>query len=317
MTKSAKIVIVLVLCSVHLFAQRTDGSVKLQFLDSIIQQSEDVLKVIPETKAKVIWSSSYKHKKSPLAFVYLHGFGASHREGEPIMTMLSKHFDANVFMSRLEAHGIQDASGYESLTPKKYLKSAKEALEIGKKLGEKVILVSTSTGGMLSLKLASEDKDIKALVLYSPFIDVIDPKTMQLLNPKGKVTFIKQYGGETFVQKRPAEQIPYWSTHYHVNGYVALLQLLKDTMKKETFQKVTCPVFLGYYYKNEQHQDQVVSVKAMQKMYQLLGTDSKHKIEIAFPKSGNHVIGCDLRSKDWESVYEATTIFIENNLQQK
>lgn len=313
MIKYVKLFLLALFLTQNLYAQNTANVNNLQLIDSLITKNENRFKkVVPVNKSKILWSPFYKHKKSPIAFVYLHGFGASHREGEPIMSMLSARFKANVFLSRLAGHGMQDASGYQTLTPKKYLESAKKAVEIGKKIGDTVIVVSTSTGGTLGLKLASEDSDIKALILYSPFIDVIDKKTLGLLTPKGKAFMTKQNGGEIIEQQRPPEQIPYWSTKYHINGYVALLQLVKSTMTKATFKKVQCPVFLGYYYKDEEHQDKVVSVKAMQKMFPLLGTFKK--TQIAFPKAGNHVIGCDLRSKDWKSVYEQTQLFIETKI---
>ena len=38
-------------------------------------------------------------------------------------------------------------------------------------------------------------------------------------------------------------------------------------MNKETFKKVNQPTLLLYYYKDETHQDAVVKVSAMQKMF--------------------------------------------------
>ena len=145
-------------------------------IENIVNAKESNTKNIkPNNQARIIWSENYKEKQSPIAFVYLHGFGASSREGEPIMSKLSKRYNANVYMSRLKEHGIKRADSFKDLTPENYLETAKEALSIGKLIGEKVILVSTSTGGSLSLKLASEDSSIAGLIMYSPFIDLINP----------------------------------------------------------------------------------------------------------------------------------------------
>lgn len=284
-------------------------------LDSIVTNQENQLNnVYEECKASIVWHPDFKFKKSNIAIVYLHGFGASNREGNPIVNKLAKDFNANVYQSRLAGHGFKDVSGFKSLTPKKYIASAKKALEIGKKIGKKVILVSTSTGGTLSLYLASKDKDISSLILYSPFIDVIDKRMMAILTPEGKKQMIAKYGGETFEQERPKEQLPFWSTKYHINGYIALLQMLQNTMIKETFSQVNCPVFLGYYYKDEEHQDKVVSVNAMKEMFKVLGTKQEKKEQVAFPHVNNHVIGCDLRSNDWQEVYRRTKEFIQKQL---
>ncbi|WP_282073909.1 glycerophosphodiester phosphodiesterase family protein [Polaribacter atrinae] len=268
-------------------------------------------------EARIIWSENYKEKESPIAFVYLHGFGASGREGEPVMSMLSKKYNANVYLSRLKEHGLDRDDNFINLTPENYIASAKEALEIGKKIGKKVILVSTSTGGTLSLKLASEDASILGLVMYSPFIGLKNPAFAAIVTPEGKAGFIKMNGSEIMKQKRPEEEAKYWSTSYHVNGYEALIKMLISNMTPQTFSKVKIPVFVGYYYKNEEEQDQVVSVDAILKMYDGLGTSVDKKKKVAFPKAGNHVIACDLRSNDWESVYNETVAFIDATILEK
>ena len=69
---------------------------------------------------------------------------------------------------------------------------------------------------------------------------------------------------------------------------------------------------LGYYYKNGEEQDKVVSVPKMLEMYQQLGTPTELKIEKAFPKTGDHVIASSITSKDWEAVLFETIDFLEN-----
>ena len=308
-------VICFLICVSSGYSQVATQLVSLQQLDDeLLSKEQKVEGIKAGNAAKVIWSKQYKYQKSPIVFVYLHGFGASHREGEPIMSKLSEKYNANVFMARLEEHGIDRENGFEFLTPENYMASAKEALKIGKSLGDKIILVSTSTGGTLSLSLAAVDNEIAGLILYSPFVGLINPLMGNLAEPGGKEFFIQNVGGEIQKQKREPEEAKYWSTSYHVNGYVSLISMVKNTMKPETFSKVECPVFLAYYYKNEVEQDKVVSVPAMLKMYDELGTSAAQKFKKAFPDTGNHVIGCDLRSKDWKGVYNETVNFINTIL---
>ncbi len=54
--------------------------------------------------------------------------------------------------------------------------------------------------------------------------------------------------------------------------------------------RVIAPVFLGYYYRDEQHQDPTVSVAAMLAMYDRLGTPPTFKRKQDFPDAGAHVI---------------------------
>ncbi|MDP2061342.1 MAG: alpha/beta hydrolase [Flavobacteriaceae bacterium] len=290
--------------------------IPLNDLDNYLSLKESNVEGIkPGNQAKVIWAKDFHQQKSPVSFVYLHGFGASHREGEPIMSMLSEKYNANVYMARLEEHGIDRPNSFEYLTTENYIASALEALQIGRTLGEKVILVSTSTGGTLSLILASQkQEDVLGLILFSPFIDLINPAMAGIILPGGKENFVKAIGGEIQKQQRPDEEAKYWSTAYHVNGYVSLIKMVKENMSIDTFSKITIPVFLGYYYKNEAEQDKVVSVPAMLNMFEELGTSDENKVKVAFPEVGNHVIACDLRSKDWQGVYEETTRFIDTKI---
>jgi glycerophosphoryl diester phosphodiesterase len=289
-------------------------------IESIVNTKEISNKNIkPNNQAKIIWAKNYKQKQTDIAFVYLHGFGASNREGEPIMSQLSKKYNANIYMSRLKEHGISREDNFKNLTPENYIESAKEALLIGKIIGKKIILVSTSTGGSLSLKLASEDSnDILGLILYSPFIDLINPAFKIIATPEGKAGFVKMNkGSEIMKQERPEEEAKYWSTIYHIDGYKALINMVTKNMNPTTFSKIKIPAFVGYYYKNEKEQDQVVSVPAILKMFDGLGTPIDKKVKVAFPEAGNHVIACDLRSKDWKNVYNQTVAFIDEAILEK
>jgi glycerophosphoryl diester phosphodiesterase/esterase/lipase len=300
------------------FAQIVTEQTSITNIEETIKSSEKKIENLKQNnEAKIIWAKNFASKKSPIAFVYLHGFGASHREGEPIMSMLSKQYNANVYMSRLKEHGLDREDNFKNLTPENYIASAKEALEIGKILGEKIILVSTSTGGTLSLKLASEDPSIAGLIMYSPFIDLKNSQFKAILSPQGKVGFIKMNGGEIIKQNRAEKESKFWSTSYHIDGYEALIKMLVSTATPQTFAKVNVPVFVGYYYKNEQEQDQVVSVPAILNMFDQLGTPNTKKEKVAFPKAGNHVIACDLRSNDYINVYNKTVDFIDYTILNK
>jgi len=98
----------------------------------IINKEKSNLHVKPNNQAKIIWSKNYKQQQLPIAFVYLHGFGANNREGEPIMSKLSEKHNANVYMSCLKEHGLNRTHNFKNLIPENYIASAKEALAIGK-----------------------------------------------------------------------------------------------------------------------------------------------------------------------------------------
>jgi hypothetical protein len=99
-----------------------------------------------------------------------------------------------------------------------------------------------------------------------------------------------------------------------MEAVIYLQQLVDATMKKSTFNQVTTPVFLGYYYKDEDNQDETVKVSAMLKMYEQLGTSSDRKVKVAFPDAGDHVIACELTSGAVDEVIRETVKFGEEVL---
>jgi hypothetical protein len=82
-------------------------------------------------------------------------------------------------------------------------------------------------------------------------------------------------------------------------------------MHTDTFSKVDEPVFLGYYYKNEEEQDQTVSVEAMLQMYEQLSTPDSLKQAVAYPDAGAHVICSDLKSQSVLKVLDDTRKFLQ------
>ena len=72
--------------------------------------------------------------------------------------------------------GIEDGTVLKEplieYTGEKYLDSARVALALGKIIGEKVILMCTSTGCTAALTLAANHPEVAALVMYAPNIRI-------------------------------------------------------------------------------------------------------------------------------------------------
>jgi len=189
-----------------------------------------------------------------------------------------------------------------NLTAEKLWNSAKEAYAIGKQLGKKVIIMGTSTGGTLALKLAAEYPDIAGLILLSPNIAINDPNAW-LLNDHWGLQIARLVKGKyNTAADTTAIYKKYWYYKYRMEAAVELEELLETTMNKSLYEKVKQPTLMVYYYKDKDHQDDVVKVSAMKAMFNELGTPADLKKEIATANTGNHVIGSYIKSKDVETV---------------
>ena len=115
-------------------------------LEQYISNKESTHKLKPDNQARILWLNDSLKLKTEYAVVYLHGFSASQEEGDPVHYNFALKFGCNLFLSRLDAHGIDTTEPLGNFTAEKLWNSAKEAYAIGRQLGKKIILMSTSTG---------------------------------------------------------------------------------------------------------------------------------------------------------------------------
>lgn len=281
-----------------------------QQLTAYIQDQEAKHKIKPDNEARIVWADSTK-SKTPYSIVYLHGFSASQKEGDPVHLRIAKAFSCNLYLSRLSDHGIDTTETLQLFTAERVWHSAKEALAIGEAIGEKVIVVSTSTGGTLALKLAAEFPDrVHALVNLSPNIAINNPAAFLLNDPWGLQIARMVMGGKYRETGAENEKSQYWNGKYRLESVVELQELVESTMTDETFSKVKQPSLTLYYYKDEEHQDPEVKVSAMLAMHGKLGTPESLKVAKAIPNAEAHVIGGSLVSKDVETVYAEMENFL-------
>ncbi|TDB68853.1 alpha/beta hydrolase [Arundinibacter roseus] len=268
----------------------------------------------PDNGARIVWADTANRQKTPYSIVYIHGFGASWAEGDPVHRNLAKRYGANLYLARMHDAGISDSAAFDDLTPENFMAGAKRALAIGKALGDSVIVIGTSAGGLLTVYLAATNPDLKGVVLYSPCMAVYNSSLKMTTGPWGRQILKQAAGDRRTSDYGQGGRANYWLTSYDSNGLIALQQTIDAVARPEVYERIKMPVFLGYYYKNEEEQDKVVSVKAMQEMFPKLGTPETQKIERAFPESGDHVIASHFTSKDVQGVQEATEQFLEKVL---
>ena len=71
---------------------------------------------------------------------------------------------------------------------------------------------------------------------------------------------------------------------------------------------------MGYYYKNEEECDKVVSVPAMKDYFSKISTPENQKRMVPFANVGNHVVASPIKSQDLDEVRRAVFAFGEEVL---
>jgi pimeloyl-ACP methyl ester carboxylesterase len=151
-------------------------------LEKYVGDNEAAHKLKPDNEARIQWFNDSSKAQTEYVVVYLHGFSASQKEGDPVHYEFAQKFGCNLYLARLAEHGIDTTEPLLNFTADKLWNSAKEAYAIGKQLGKKIILMATSTGGTLALKLAGQFPDIAGVILLSPNIAINDPNAWLLNN---------------------------------------------------------------------------------------------------------------------------------------
>jgi esterase/lipase len=284
-------------------------------LDTYIKQHESLHKLRPDNEARIVWANDSLKNVTEYVILYLHGFSASQGEGDPIHKRIAKKYGCNLYLSRLAEHGIDTTEKLVNLTADNYWESAKEAYAIASKLGKKVIIMGTSTGCSLALMLAADYPNIHSLILLSPNIEIFDGTAWLINNPWG-LQLGRLVTGSDYIYSEDTRPIykQYWSYGYRMEAVAQLEELLETAMKPELYEKVKQPTLMLYYYRDKIHQDSVVKVEAMQKMYEELGTPADKKRKVAIPNAGNHVIGSYIKSHDVASVEREIEKFMEEVL---
>ena len=198
-------------------------------LDNYLATSEAEVAVqyplISGTEKRIRWQ--VPGKRTEFAVVYLHGFSASRQEIAPTTELIADALDANLFETRLTGHGRVDGAMLE-MQAEDWLADATEALTVGARIGERIILIGTSTGGTLALAMTGHPsmQEVESIVVISPNFGPDDPAAQWLTRPAGPLLARAMLGETRSWEPRNEEQARYWSTSYPTRAIVEVMRLV-------------------------------------------------------------------------------------------
>lgn len=249
--------------------------------------------IISGTEKTIVWAHTSR-EKTPVSVVYIHGFSATRQETAPLADSLAARWGANLFYTRLAGHGRPgDAMG--DVTANNWLNDAVEALEVGRQIGERVILIGTSTGATLAhwLALQPDMQDLEALVLISPNYAVRAAGADLILWPWGPQLLYLLEGD--YIEWEPFNEAhgKYWTTRYPSSAVVEMMKLL-DLVNSQDAERIICPTLVLY-----SPNDQVVDPEPIVATYERFGSLNKKLIAIdEVGDRNNHVLAGHILSPD-------------------
>ena len=252
--------------------------------------------------------------------LYVHGFGASRAEGEVVTDVLSEELGANLYYTRLPGHG-GDMEAQAAVRVEQYFERVEEAFHETRLLGEKVVLVGSSTGGLLCVWLASRHPDdVAAVVLASPLFALADPTSFLLSKRMGMTLIELLYGKERDSSWRKGDpehrKLDGYDDHWITRQYFRALTPLDDVRRvaatEQVMAAVVAPILLMYYEADEQHHDRVVSIPAMHTFFGMANgghpNPQSKKVAIA---DGSHVLMSAHVRTDKKKILEETRQFLK------
>ncbi|TPM51193.1 alpha/beta hydrolase [Mesorhizobium sp. B2-2-4] len=165
---------------------------------------------------EIIWANPMVHARTRLSIVYIHGFSASKGELRPLPDEVADQLDANLFFTRLTGHG-QDGAAMTQGSLNAWINDYEEALAIGRAIGDKVIVISTSTGGSLAAWAATQpgaSDGVAAIAFISPNFGVKASGAGILTMRWGKQIAELVAGKERSFMPRNALHEKFWTTSY-------------------------------------------------------------------------------------------------------
>ncbi len=226
-------------------------------LDEYLASSEATVENLNPLHAKSIsWAGSVG-ERTPLSIVYLHGFSATKEEIRPVPDDVAKAVEANVYYARLTGHG-RDGIAMTQASVNDWLNDTAEAIAIGERLGEKVIVISTSTGGTLFTAYGINPDNmanVAGAIMMSPNFRIAASGSQILTLPFARHVVPLLTGKERSWEPKNDAQALHWTTQYPTTAVLPVAAAV-NYVADLPVETMTVPTFFIY-----SPDDQVVSAQ--------------------------------------------------------
>ncbi|WP_284164033.1 alpha/beta fold hydrolase [Frigidibacter sp. SD6-1] len=149
---------------------RFDGAALPADLDRYLAAQEaGVGGILPGAEKRIVWAGA-ANAKTEVAVVYLHGFSATSEEIRPVPDLVAKALGANLYYVRFAGHGL-GSERFAGPSAQDWIDDTAEALAIGRRIGRRVVVIATSTGGTLAAEAALQPammRDVAGIAFVSP-----------------------------------------------------------------------------------------------------------------------------------------------------
>lgn len=251
--------------------------------------------ITPGVQKRVIWAAS-PETRTPWAVVYLHGFSATSEEVRPLPDLVAQALGANLVYTRLAGHGRGSAPMAEA-TLGAWMDDVSEALAVARAVGERVLVMGTSTGATLAtlaLGDAAERVSVAGVVMVSPNYRPRNPLSAILTWPGVRWWGPLLAGQERNFEPHSDAQAQYWTTRYPTVATLPMGAAVLAARRADHAALVLPALFVF------SDADQVVDARTTRQVAAAWGGPVKlHPVQMG-PRDdpSSHVIAGDIMSPD-------------------
>ena len=204
-------------------------------IDPYLQRSEARFDdIVPGTEKRMVWATA-PETRAPWTVVYVHGFSATSEEIRPVPDRVAQGLGANLFFTRLAGHGRGGPAMAEPVV-QDWMADMAEALAIGRATGDRVLVISTSTGGTLTA-LAALDPDLSqqmdAVVMVSPNFGLMSPTARILTWPGVRWWGPKLAGAERSFEPSSPAHAQFWTTRYPTVALIPMAAAVEAALTRD------------------------------------------------------------------------------------
>lgn len=241
----------------------------------------------PGLHKRIHWAGE-AGRKTPVAVVYVHGFSATSEEIRPVPDLVAKALGANLHFGRLAGHG-QDAAAMGVPRLADWMADTREAIAVGHAIGERVLVISCSTGCSLVIRAVADGAQADMLSLVSPNFGMAFRPLRWLLSLPG----LRHWGPILAGRERGFEPISpaheaAWTTRYDLQAVFTMGDAIRAVLAVDVAQ-ISVPVLTHLCLA-----DRVVAAPATQKIMSRWGGTSE-VIECSKGRDANgHILAGDV-----------------------
>lgn len=195
---------------------------------------------------QVIWANPGTRAVTEWSVVYLHGFSTSRQEISPVCEKVAQAMGANLYFNRFKGHGHITPDPMAQVDLDDWMEDTAEALAIGSRIGNKVLLIGSSHGALLALWAAHHypDSPIGALVLLAPNFAPSDKRARLLLQPWAR-QIIPSIMGPRNSEPQNSSHAYFWHLRYPIEALFPLMAQV-DYMDRLDLSTIPHPVLMFY-----------------------------------------------------------------------